>query len=100
MKHQADVGALSSRIMFQSVSNPLRLAFASSALLHPHPISVPYGFAFRAICKSQLARDDLPFALCRLLREEYGVSVFRAFDEIDGLGLLSPPAGRRPCRES
>jgi hypothetical protein len=84
MKHQADVGTLSSRMCF----TPYPTRYGWPLLFPPSytrtPIGVPYGFAFRAI----------------LLREKYGVSVFRAFDEIEGLGPLFPPAGRRPCRES
>ena len=35
---------------------------------------------------------------CLLIGQRYGVSVFRAFDRIEGLGPLFPPAERRPCR--
>jgi hypothetical protein len=80
MKHQADVGALSSQVMLQPVSVPLQNGFRF--FRHLTPVLYQRALRFR-----------LP-----VYGQRYGVSVFRAFDCVEGLGPLFPPAEHHPCR--
>jgi len=73
------VGTLSSQVMLQPVSIPLQ-----------------NGFRFFRHLTPALYQRALRFRLPE--RQSYGVSMFRAFDHIEGLGPLFPPAERRPCR--
>jgi hypothetical protein len=83
MKHQADVGTLSSQMMLQPVSVPLQ-----------------NGLRFFRHLTPALHQRALRFRLPMLNRQRYGVSMFRAFDRVEGLGPLFPPAEHHPCRSS
>jgi hypothetical protein len=65
------------------------------------PVSVPLqnGFRFFRHLTPALYQRALRFRL-PVNGQSCGVSMFRAFDRIEGLGPLFPPAERRPCRST